>query len=363
MTPHDTVQGLLTGENKTRYGLYENIWPDTLRQWVDQGYPVDDSGKPLTPEDVFGYDLGRLGGAFDPTPKQGFRLVHERTDEWEIVENGAGVTQKVWLNKSAPAGPIAWKMDSEAVWRQDFKPLMEATDPGRVPAGALREKLARHRAADRWICYNMSFIWEDFRQTVGDICMYESLITDPEWVADYNQTALDFYIRHMELAFSQVGLPDGMWFSEDLAYNQGLFCSPATLEELVFPYYRQMIDYLHGKGLKVILHSCGNVERALDMIVDAGFDALHPMQVHAGCDPLSIAARYGGKLVLMGGLDTHILEQGDPRVIEDAQVRLMDGMHEAGARYIFCSDHSISTNVTYGTYQRMMETYHKHKEA
>lgn len=359
-TSHAVIQGLLDHTETGRIGLYENIWPDTLRLWTAQGYPVGEGGRPLPPLEVFGYDLGRLGRAFDPTPRPGYRKVLERTADWEIAENGAGVTQKVWLSKSAPAGALSYHLDSPAVWAAEYRPLFLKTEAARVPGAALREGLAAQRAAGRWTCFNMSFIWEDFRQTVGDVCMYESLVIEPEWIEDYNRTILDFYIRHFEIAFSQAGLPDGVWLSEDLAYNQGLFCSPATLEALYLPFYRAFTDYLHGKGCKVILHSCGNVARALPIIVEAGFDALHPMQIRAGCDPLDIARRYGDKLVLLGGLDSHLLEKGDAKEIEDAQVRLMEGMRDAGARYIFSSDHSISTNVAYDTYRRVMDTYHRH---
>lgn len=359
-TPHDRIAALLAGINTGKIGLYENIWPDTLLRWTAEGYPVDETGFPLPPEDIFGYDLGRLGGAFDPTPRLNYRVVLEAGEDWKIIENGAGVTEKVWLNKSAPAGHLSFQLDCPETWASEFRPLFEAFEPARIPVAQLQANWARHQAAGRWLCYNMSFIWENLRQTVGDICMYESLIVEPEWIADYNQVMLDFYIRHLEETFERVGVPDGMWFSEDVAYNQGLFCSPNTLQTLYLPFYRALTDYLHGKGMKVIFHSCGNITQALDLFVEMGFDALHPLHVHAGCDPLGIARSHGSKLVLLGGLDTHLLESGDHARIEDAQVRLMEGMRDAGARYIFCSDHSISTNVSYDTYLRMMDTYHKH---
>jgi len=360
-TSRETIAALLSGGRAERVGLYESIWPDTLEMWVADGYPVDAEGKPKNSFDVFEYDLGRLGGAFDPSPWPGQYICLEQTDEWEIIVNSAGVTQKVWRNKSAPAGPIAWQLTGPKEWEAAFKPQFLRTDASRVPSEELRQGVSAHREANRWLCFNMSFIWENFRQAVGDVCIYESLVLDPEWVKDYNRTTLDFYIRHFDLAFDNACVPDGVWLSEDLAYNQGLFCSPRVLETLVFPYYRAFNDYLHGKGLKVILHSCGNIEQALPMIVEAGFDALHPLQVHAGCDPLSIARRYGDRLALLGGLDTHLLERGNAAEIEDAQVRLMDGMRDAGARYIFSSDHSISTNVAYDTYRRVIDTYHKRR--
>ena len=355
----EVIQRLFCGSNDI-VGLYENVWPDTLRNWVAEGYPVNDVGNPCDPLDVFGLDLGRIGGMFDTSPWPGTSRLIERTDEWEIVENSSGVTEKRWLSKSAPAGHLSFRLTGPQAWESEFKPVFVKTDSSRVPVASLRKAIKSQRAANRWVCFNMTFIWENFRQTVGDIRMYEGLLDDPEWIIDYNQTQLDFFIRHYEIALAEAGPLDGAWFSEDLAYNQGLFCSPNTLRELYLPFYSALVDYLHGKGMNVILHSCGNVTAALPLIVEAGFDALHPMQVRAGCDPLAISKAYAGRLVLLGGLDSHMLERGDAGEIRQAQVGLMQGMRDAGASYIFCSDHSISTNVRYDTYQRVIETYHKY---
>ncbi|HML46977.1 MAG TPA: uroporphyrinogen decarboxylase family protein [Clostridia bacterium] len=358
-TSRERIGDLLAARRNDFVGLYENIWPDTLEKWLAQGYPRDPDGAPQDPVDVFGYDLGRLGAAFDTMPRRGYRRVLEHNSEWEIVEDGAGAVTKRFLNRSATPGHMSWSMTGPAEWEARFKPPLLETDDERVPARRLEASLAKRRAQGLWTCFNSSFIWENFRQAVGDVRMYESLLDDEEWVLDYNRTQLDFYIRHFDRAMQLAGAPDGAWFSEDLAYNQGLFCSPKVLERLFFPFYAELVAYFHRRGMKVVLHSCGNVERALPLIVEAGFDALHPMQIRAGCDPLGFARRYGGKLAFLGGLDGHLLEQGDADRIREAQIRLMDGMREAGARYIFCSDHSISSNVSLDTYRRVLDTYHQ----
>lgn len=85
----------------------------------------------------------------------------------------------------------------------------------------------------------------------------------------------------------EAGKPDGVWLYEDLGFNKGLFCSPSILENLIFPYYKEMVDFFHGYDLPVVLHSCGGIKEALDLIVGAGFDALNPMEAKAGCDVVS----------------------------------------------------------------------------
>ena len=87
-----------------------------------------------------------------------------------------------------------------------------------------------------------------------------------------------------------------------------------------------MVDFYHSFNLPVVLHTCGFVEPILDQIADAGFDALHPMEVKAGNDPLRIAAKYKDKLALVGGL----LRQD--RIEVERLGRSSGGCHGGGRR-------------------------------
>ena len=60
---------------------------------------------------------------------------------------------------------------------------------------------------------------------------------------------------------------------EDLGYKNGLFASPKVLGELIFPYYKELVDFFHGYDLPVVLHTCGSTAEGLPLIVEAGFDA------------------------------------------------------------------------------------------
>ena len=113
----------------------------------------------------------------------------------------------------------------------------------------------------------------------------------------------DLYKRCFTYLFEHVGLPDGMWLYEDLGYKNGPFTSPKVLAELIFPYYREMVDFFHGYDLPVVLHSCGSTAKVLPLVVEAGFDGLHPMERKAdGNDPLAFAEKYGDRLCFVGGL-------------------------------------------------------------
>lgn len=88
---------------------------------------------------------------------------------------------------------------------------------------------------------------------------------------------------------------------------ESMILDPAWIHD----YHRELVDFFHGYDLPVLLHACGGVTEALPLIVEAGFDALNPMQVAAGCDVVRYAEEYGEQLAFIGGLDKMVYESGD----------------------------------------------------
>ena len=124
-----------------------------------------------------------------------------------------------------------------------------------------------------------------------------------------------------------------------MGYKNATFASPKVFAELIFPYYRELVEFFHSYDLPVVLHSCGLTEPLLDMVVEAGFDTLNPMEVKAGNDPLRIAARYKDQLAFIGGARcAGSWKSHDRGLIEREVRRLVDGMKSLGARFIFASD-------------------------
>jgi len=360
MKSKDCVKALLTpGGRSERIGLYENIWPDTLSKWENEGYPCDPDDEP--PQEYFDFDICRISRTFDVYPLIGVHELVDQNEEWSIYRNGAGAALKYWNNKSGTPEHVDFRMISPDAWKKDYRSHLLFLDPKRFDLDESRKAFSRLKELGKWICFNSAFIWETMRQSMGDVCMYESLALEPDWIHDYNEVYTQFFIKHYTYLFEHVGLPDGVWLSEDLGYKNGLFCSPAMLDEFFKPYYKELVNYFHSLGLKVILHSCGGITEALPFILDIGFDALHPMERKAGCDPLAYAKKYGDRLAFIGGLDTRVLESGDRSLIRHETETLMNGMKDLGARYFFASDHSVSTLVSFESYKYALEVYKENR--
>jgi uroporphyrinogen-III decarboxylase len=146
-----------------------------------------------------------------------------------------------------------------------------------------------------------------------------------------------------------------------LGYKNGLFASPKMFRELIFPYYGELVDFFHSYDLPVVLHTCGSTAQALPLIVEAGFDALNPMERKAkDNDPFVFAEQYGDRLAFVGGLDARVFETNDRAIIRREVASYVEGMKERGARLVFASDHSISTNTRYDSYRYALDVYREH---
>jgi len=80
--------------------------------------------------------------------------------------------------------------------------------------------------------------------------------------------------------------------------------------------------------------------------VEIGLDALNPLEVKAGMDPLLLKERYGDVLTLHGGINAVLWDDADAIVAEID--RLVPKLKEGGG-YIFSSDHSIPNSVSLET--------------
>jgi uroporphyrinogen decarboxylase len=385
-TSREVIQALLRNQKADRVGIFDSPWSDTLLNWVQQGYPtrmeyhevgesrwrpedgrseeVKTAGEYLEPVPAwehFGFDQNGVGPWFDGMPMIDYDELIAETDEWDIRRNGAGAALKYWKHKSGTPEHVDFRMVTREIWEKDYRPFLQDIEPARFKLTELKKNFTRSKNANVWTHFGHMFIWEFMRQSMGDITLYQSLLLDPDWIHDYNRVYTEFFKKAFRYMFENVGLPDGVWIYEDLGYKNGLFASPKVLEEMIFPYYKELIDFFHSFNLPVVLHSCGSVAEAIPMVIEAGFDGLNPMERKAkGNDPFIFAEKYGDKLAFIGGLDTRIFETNDRDIIRREVTDYIEGMKSRGARLVFASDHSITPNTRYESYNYAVQVYREH---
>ena len=178
---------------------------------------------------------------------------------------------------------------------------------------------------------------------VGTETLLVALIEEPEWVTDMFETYLASCITLFDMIWDAGYRFDEIYWPDDMGYKGTTFFSPELYRRLVKPYHKRACDWAHNKGIYARLHSCGDVMLLVDDILDAGVDALNPLEVKAGMDSIYLKQKYGDRLVLHGGINAGLWPERGPKYEEID--RVVPVLKENGG-YIFSSDHSIPNNVS-----------------
>ncbi len=362
MDSRTLVKNLLTKKPTERMGFCDKYWYEVVPKWRGQGFlqkTNEETGEvvPVSFEDWFDTDVHECWDPFDVAPLRGYSEVLEVNDKWKIKKDGYGAAYKLWRGKTGVPEHMSFEMERREVWEEKYKPHLIEFDPTRHDFDRVNNCLETAHAKNKSLNYATSFIWELLRHSLGDITLYMSLLDDPDWILDFNRTYTDFFKTYYKYVFEKGHIPDHVWFYEDWAYNKGPFCSPDIIREYFVPFYQEMTDFFHSYDIPVVLHSCGNIETILPIVVESGFDGLNPMEVKAGCDVVRFAEKYGDKLSFFGGLDVRILENGDKSEIKKEVLRICDTMRRLKVGYLFGTDHSITPNVDYESYRYAVEVF------
>jgi Uroporphyrinogen decarboxylase (URO-D) len=91
--------------------------------------------------------------------------------------------------------------------------------------------------------------------------------------------------------------------ADDIAGNQGLFFSTTYFQDEVWPIYKTIVEIIKGKGLSAFFHSDGDIRKIIPLLIEGGFDCLHPVDTPAGMDLYELKRDFGDKITFMGHVD------------------------------------------------------------
>jgi uroporphyrinogen decarboxylase len=354
MNSRDRIKGILARDTSyDHYGIFEHYWPETVSEaWPAQGFPAD-----AKPFEYFDLDLRGIHVGFDATTLNEPTGVIEESDEWIISENKWGARLRNWKHHSGTPEHIGYTIQTPEDWKP-FRVKLEAGYANeQLDLDPIRAAHTEQMATEKYCVCGHYFVIETLRSALGDVGMFENMVLQPEWIHDINRTITDVTIAKFEHIFREVGKPHGIFLYEDLGFANGPFASPTMFDQIIFPYYRELVDFYHGHGLRVILHSCGGVTQLVPQLVDMGIDCLQPMEAKAGVDVLSLARLYGDRMAFMGNIDVTILNTNDRGRVREEVVGKLSALYDIDAHYVFHSDHSIPPDVNFETYRYAVDLY------
>lgn len=117
---------------------------------------------------------------------------------------------------------------------------------------------------------------------------------------------------------------DGLIIYDDWGMQHASFISPEVFRELFKPVYKSTADYLHSRGKKLFVHSCGLVYGFMEDFIDAGVDVMQFDQPElSGSEVLS--KEFGGRIAFHCPVDIQkIMSTGDRNLIEQGALHMVE---------------------------------------
>ncbi|MFO7636383.1 MAG: uroporphyrinogen decarboxylase family protein [Clostridia bacterium] len=349
MTGKERIANILKRKPVDRIGLYEHFWGDTKSTWTKQGHITDDTDF----QELFDYDLEltwplNFTANLDYVPE-----VLEETEDTILTRDGnSAVLRRHKLHDTTPEH-VDFLVKDHASWKEAICPVLKP-EKRRIDFGKYLFAKEKARRRDAFFCLSGVNVFELMHPVCGHENMLMGMILEPDWIREMVDTFSDHIIKLQEMIFSEAGLPDGIWYYEDMGFKEKPFMSPAMYREFLLPAHKKTIDFAKSLGLPVIMHSCGFVEPLIPGMLEAGIDCLQVIEVKAGMDLLRIHKTYRDNLSLMGGIDVRALYTNDKKII-DRELEDKIPVVKEGYGYVLHSDHSIPNTVDFEIYKYFIE--------
>jgi len=185
-----------------------------------------------------------------------------------------------------------------------------------------------------------------------------ALYTDK--VLELSEELSKIHLENLEKWMSAVGpYIDVILFGDDLGGQQGPLISPDAYRTLYKPFHKKLWGRAKELGdVKVQLHCCGGIYDLLPDLIDAGLDAVNPVQISCkGMDPSRLKEEFGDRITFWGGgCDTQrVLPGASPEEVRQ-NVRELTGIFKPGGGFVFQQVHNVLANVPPPNVVAMLET-------
>ncbi len=239
-------------------------------------------------------------------------------------------------------GHVIWGAVSCAPWHQ------LATEEDYANLGAVARRLQEDTDYAVMVAFGGNLIeWAQF------LCGMENLLLDvalrPHKVEALLDMLVELHLDGIERLLAAVGdHVQLIQFGDDLGTQQGPQISPQLYRELFKPRHAAMFQRVKQRcNAAVFFHSCGGIYELIPDLIEAGVDALNPVQTSAaGMDPSRLKREFGADVTFWGGgCDTQtVLPSSSPSEVSEHVRRRLETFAPGGG-YVFAPVHNVQSGV------------------
>ncbi len=344
MTTHERFQRMFDHKEADRVPIIDDPWAATIERWQREGLPRDASFV-----DYFGLDHV-VGISADNSPRYE-ETVLEETETYKTYTSAWGVTMRQWKHAASTPEFLDFTIVDPDSWARAKARMTPTRD--RIDWASLQKNYAGWKKNGYWIQAGLWFGFDVTHSwTVGTERVLMALAENPGWCMDMFSHELEVHIALLDMIWDAGYHFDSVMWYDDMGYKHNQFFSVSLYRDVLKPFHKRAIDWIHSKGARAHLHSCGDINPLVPELVGMGLDALNPLEVKAGMHPVLLKKNYGRDLVLHGGINAVLWDRPDQ--IRAEMERTVPVMKKDGG-YIFSSDHSVPSSVSLEDFRGIVE--------
>ena len=176
----------------------------------------------------------------------------------------------------------------------------------------------------------------------------EDLVINQKFACGLLDIGLEIQMELCKRMLEAVGnCVDVVHFGDDYGMQTGPILSPDMYRNIFKPRQKKLYSLIKTKtDAKILFHSCGSVYKLIGDFIDAGIDALNPIQVSAeDMDTKKLKREFGNKIAFWGGVDSQrVLPFGTQDEVRKEVKGRIDDLGPGGG-YILAAVHNVQAEV------------------
>lgn len=285
----------------------------------------------------------------------GNHMVRVDLDHKAILSSDGRVAHDWW--------GVGWDTQEEGYFALD-NPLLEAPDldayawpdPSDPVLLQAAQDSIREQGGEYFITPNFGFaLFERAWSLRGFEQFFADMALDP----GYTEALLD-RITEIQLAlihrFIDAGV-DGAYFGDDYGAQKSLLFSPRMWDRYIKPRLERLFAPFREKGMPVVMHSDGQIQRILPGLLEIGLTALNPVQPEV-LDHEWLVSEYGGRLAFYGGVSTQtVLPDGSAAEVRQAVKTAIATLAPEGTGLMIAPSHRMMTDIPMSNVEALLEAF------
>jgi uroporphyrinogen decarboxylase len=143
--------------------------------------------------------------------------------------------------------------------------------------------------------------------------------------------------------------------SDDLGFFSSTLVDPDVIRRYILPHYKTVADSVHEAGKVLIFHSCGNMYKLMDDLIDEiGIDSKHSFEDKIL--PVEEAyRRWGDRVAILGGVDMDLLGRGTEEAVRARTREILDACGVDGTGYCLGTGNTAANYLPKQNYLAMLD--------